>query len=529
MIIQRRDRRDGVFGVTGDAINTAARLAREAARDEVLVGPDTYRAIRDALRDRVRRTAATARQVGADRRAPRAAPRGAQAQPRPVASGTGSAAGAPSSRRCAEPSRRPAAAAPDSSPSRASPGVGKTRLFQEFAARVSPERSCCTASAPRFGSVAPYQPFRDVLRDGAAARRRRGIGARARGRAHPHASAPACEAHLPSLLALLSIQMDAQPIPAEAASDRLEEANLAALHSLLRALARERGVVLLLEDWHWADPGLRGGARAPGPEPARASAARARQLPIPARADLGRRGAAPRARAARRRRHARDRAAHPRRRARSRCCGASRSARAAIRCSSRSCARPCASSAPSAGWRRTVVGDVVPDTVAAVVRARIDRLTPAQVELLKLASVLGEEFPRALLEQLCGSRPRRRRPLEGLVRAELLQEQRDGETCRFKHAIVQDVAYAMLLHQRRRALHAAVGRLIEDRGRRARRRAGRAAGAPLRAQRRAREGGLLPRALRRQGRGLGRDGAGARPLPRGRQHPRRAAAGDRSR
>jgi tetratricopeptide (TPR) repeat protein len=111
---------------------------------------------------------------------------------------------------------------------------------------------------------------------------------------------------------------------------------------------------------------------------------------------------------------------------------------------------------------KTVLGDLVPDSVSAVVRARIDRLTPAHVELLKLAAVVGEEFSTELLEKLVGSPKHVAERLEGLSHAALIERAPDGRSWRFRHAIVQDVAYAMLLLTRRRTLHAAVGRALEE-------------------------------------------------------------------
>src|SRR5262249_38227743 len=45
LVTQRRDDREGTFGVTGDAVNTAARLRSAAQPDEIVIGPDTHRAV----------------------------------------------------------------------------------------------------------------------------------------------------------------------------------------------------------------------------------------------------------------------------------------------------------------------------------------------------------------------------------------------------------------------------------------------------------------------------------------------------
>src|SRR4030095_10168788 len=45
LLAERRDQRDGVYAVTGDAVNTGARLLGVAATDEIVVGPTTHHSI----------------------------------------------------------------------------------------------------------------------------------------------------------------------------------------------------------------------------------------------------------------------------------------------------------------------------------------------------------------------------------------------------------------------------------------------------------------------------------------------------
>jgi class 3 adenylate cyclase/tetratricopeptide (TPR) repeat protein len=100
-------------------------------------------------------------------------------------------------------------------------------------------------------------------------------------------------------------------------------------------------------------------------------------------------------------------------------------------------------------------GVSVPGTVHGVLMARIDRLPEEPKRLLQTASVLGREFPLALLEALWdGSKPLAPH-LRELTRQEFLFEQTDAEEPAyvFKHALTQDVASATLLGPRRRELH----------------------------------------------------------------------------
>jgi tetratricopeptide (TPR) repeat protein len=106
----------------------------------------------------------------------------------------------------------------------------------------------------------------------------------------------------------------------------------------------------------------------------------------------------------------------------------------------------------------------VPATVQAVLAARIDRLLPAEKQLLQTAAVIGTEVPLALLQVMAeGSEEVLRLGLTHLQAAEFLYETRlfpDIEYT-FKHALTQQVAYETLLQERRRALHARIVEALE--------------------------------------------------------------------
>jgi tetratricopeptide (TPR) repeat protein len=107
----------------------------------------------------------------------------------------------------------------------------------------------------------------------------------------------------------------------------------------------------------------------------------------------------------------------------------------------------------------------VPPTVHAMLAARIDRLPPEDRHLLQLASVLGKDVPLALLKVVAGLPDEALgRGLERLQAAEFVYEARrlPEVAYRFKHALTHDVVYGSLLDDRRRALHAALVRAIEQ-------------------------------------------------------------------
>jgi tetratricopeptide (TPR) repeat protein len=111
------------------------------------------------------------------------------------------------------------------------------------------------------------------------------------------------------------------------------------------------------------------------------------------------------------------------------------------------------------------LGEVnVPDTIQAIIMARLDRLGENGKRTVQLASVIGRQFLVRLLERISGLTGE----LEGLLRElkalEIIYEQGllPEPAYIFKHAVIQDVAYQSLLMQRRRDLHKAVGSAIEE-------------------------------------------------------------------
>ena len=106
----------------------------------------------------------------------------------------------------------------------------------------------------------------------------------------------------------------------------------------------------------------------------------------------------------------------------------------------------------------------LPKTVQAVIRARLDRLDRHSRESLRLASVIGREFTRRILEQISSSREQLSQSLEELKIVELIQQIRvipEAEYM-FKHIITQEVTYETLLHKKRKELHGLVGQAIEE-------------------------------------------------------------------
>jgi adenylate cyclase len=107
----------------------------------------------------------------------------------------------------------------------------------------------------------------------------------------------------------------------------------------------------------------------------------------------------------------------------------------------------------------------VPPTVQAVLAARIDRLPEREKHLLQVASVVGKDFSEPLLAAVAELDPPDLIAALGvLCRAEFIHEVAIYPVAQyaFKHPLTQEVALGGQLRERRRGLHAAVARAIEQ-------------------------------------------------------------------
>jgi len=106
----------------------------------------------------------------------------------------------------------------------------------------------------------------------------------------------------------------------------------------------------------------------------------------------------------------------------------------------------------------------VPDTIQGVIAARIDRLPEARKRALQMASVIGREFSRRLLDIIADWPERSETLLRELAALELIHEKRVFPEFEyiFKHALTQEVAYASLLVHRRQEIHRRIGLAIEE-------------------------------------------------------------------
>ncbi|HVO24317.1 MAG TPA: adenylate/guanylate cyclase domain-containing protein [Candidatus Margulisiibacteriota bacterium] len=112
----------------------------------------------------------------------------------------------------------------------------------------------------------------------------------------------------------------------------------------------------------------------------------------------------------------------------------------------------------------------IPPTVQAVLAARIDRLAEREKRVLQTAGIIGKNFARPLLAQIIETHdraPLAAADLDGALRLlcdlDFLFERALYPVAEyaFKHPLTHEVAYGSQLQERRRAVHAALARVLE--------------------------------------------------------------------
>ena len=117
-------------------------------------------------------------------------------------------------------------------------------------------------------------------------------------------------------------------------------------------------------------------------------------------------------------------------------------------------------------------GDTLPETVLAMLLARLSQLDPGARRALRAASVFGETFTSANVAALIHGDAQAGNAGESLavlVRAEYIEELRDGresgaERYKFRHALVRDAAYSLFTDDNRVAAHRLAGAHLERSG-----------------------------------------------------------------
>jgi class 3 adenylate cyclase/tetratricopeptide (TPR) repeat protein len=262
LIAHVNDGRNGVYELTGDAINTAARLLSLADSGDVIIGDETMRLVEGLVEvDDVGHHAVRgkARPISAFR-VRSASPERSRFEASEDVGLT------PFTGRDGEVSRlldRARTAFFDRSAVvviEGEAGSGKSRLCHEFLRRLAvrhPDVAVLQGRCQTYGSITPYLPFVQLVRESLGVERNTPTAELLE--LVPDAVArlsPDLVANTPAYLHLLSA-LTSNELPPDWRGDHLPEMLQRACVDLVRVVAATRPCVVKLDDWHWADPASR--------------------------------------------------------------------------------------------------------------------------------------------------------------------------------------------------------------------------------------------------------------------------------
>jgi class 3 adenylate cyclase/tetratricopeptide (TPR) repeat protein len=477
IVTHLRDIRDGSYGITGDTVNIGARLANRAEADEVLVSPETFRQITPYFETE------TLEEITVKGKTQPLIPyrvikesavrtRFEAAEQRGFTSFTGREQELTALYSCLD---KAMSGNGQFVTVVGEAGMGKSRLVYEF--RHSLNRNTITVLQGRcqsHGTRIPYFPFINALRRGLnLSDEDTSIELHEKVVSNAVAIDQTLEQYLPIYLYLLSISSEAYPLPAHLKGQELINEIQKALAVIITLNTKTQPMVLLLEDWHWADEASNSTLKhlisviTPYPlmllvnyRPEYSSnwANWSHHTPIVLRALDSQT-----------------------------CKDFIKAVWSADRLpegiepliQERTGGNPffleeISSALAEEGTiqvkdrqamlTRPLDKLTLPDTVQAVIRSRLDRLDQYSRESMRLASVIGREFTRRILEQISTFKEKLSQSLETLKVLELIQQIQVVPEMEymFKHVITQEVTYETLLHQQRKELHGLVGQAIEE-------------------------------------------------------------------
>ncbi|MEO7941578.1 MAG: adenylate/guanylate cyclase domain-containing protein, partial [Burkholderiaceae bacterium] len=100
----------------------------------------------------------------------------------------------------------------------------------------------------------------------------------------------------------------------------------------------------------------------------------------------------------------------------------------------------------------------LPGSIQALVQARMDRLEPLDKNALQAAAVWGQRVPLSVVRHLVGAPQYDARAL-----VEQFLMRMHGDDLQFSHALIRDGAYGSMLHVRRRQLHQSAALWVQER------------------------------------------------------------------
>jgi class 3 adenylate cyclase/tetratricopeptide (TPR) repeat protein len=352
-------------------------------------------------------------------------------------------------------------------------GVGKSRVLREFERRLSEHPSVPSVRTGRclpYGSGIVFWALGEVLRaecgivesdsSEQAWQKLRSYVADLMGKASQHSDREAA-----LIGRLLGVDVPPELVPDDDDPERMREAFLSALRRGIEAIATRRPFVIAFEDIHWADDGMLDAiehlaqwVRAP------------LMLICLARDELldrrpswggGRRSATQLMLSPLSDEHSRElvQALLP------------QGQEVVPAVAERSGGNPLFAEemARRIAEEGTIEAAELPDTVQAVLAARLDSLEPFERRLVQQAAVVGRTFPDEALASLAQAEGRDLdRALLSLQEKDILAPATDGplggeRELAFKHVLIRDVAYGMLPKAVRSRKHFEVGAFLEQR------------------------------------------------------------------
>jgi len=476
IIAQYSNDREGLYRLTGDTVNTAARLRSLAATDEILIGPNTQRLAKfyfkmvpcPAVQVKGKAAPLIPYRVVAESRI---SSRFEAARERGFGSYVGRTRERDTLQSCLA---RALGGQGQFVTVEGEPGIGKSRLLYEFLSGLDREQiTLPQGRCQSYGSEIPYFPLLDGLRRGLhlsehdshtdtlqkAVRNIKQID-------------PSLQKFLPHLLHLLSIPSD-YVLPADLKGEALRRTMEEAIAAIITLTSKTQPVVLVIEDWHWSDPASQSALR----YLFRLVPSYRLMVVVTYRSgysfDFGQIGdrttirltPLDEAEAEDLIKSVTGALAVP-------------AGLAALICRSadgnplfveEACYSLLESGAVSVGERDLVLNQpldqlLLPDTVQAVIRARLDRLDDGAKEVVGPASVIGRVFNQRILARIYRGRPLLEESVEVLQAQEIIQQTKilPEPEYSFRHVLTREVAYDTLLHQQRKQLHEAVGLAIEE-------------------------------------------------------------------
>jgi class 3 adenylate cyclase/tetratricopeptide (TPR) repeat protein len=470
------DDRDGLYGITGDTVNTGARLKLQAESDDILVSPETQRLIApyfetnalDAIRMKGKTKAMIPYRVIGESKVHS---RFEAAEQKGFKTYTGRDQELTALHGCLEKAIRGEGQFVTVV---GEAGVGKSRLQYEFRRSLDSEKATVLQGrCQSYGSDTPYLPFLDALRRGLHLREEDSPDELLdKAVTNIKAIDPSLEQYIPLYLHLLSIRSDYQ-LPANFQGNELRRAMEEALAVMNTLNTQHQPMVLILEDWHWSDESSQAalnhliGVIAPHrlmvlvtyrPEYLATWDYLSYYTPIVLKPLV---------------------APHTENIIKSVIGAAYLPEGLGGLIHDRTGGNPlfieevCYSLIEEgvvvvknrqAALTRSLENLTLPDTVNAIIRTRLDRLDGNSKEALRMASVIGRVFAHRILERLYSTQTALSESLETLKALEVIQQIRflpDAEYT-FRHVLTQMVVYETLLLKHRREIHSAIGQVIEE-------------------------------------------------------------------